>query len=169
VLTTKPIKLQDIYPPKPGDLTNLYNKYERKWAFNMQAITKRISNPHSYYLKFIKQPHVRMMQPHTGISSSKAPASLKTVNLEAQKIVLDGINIYKQSLPQDYSKFIHCKTDPETQAKQYDVQQAITQFKAINPQIYTWVGRISFLLSIIEDSVIRVESAANSSCDIKKF
>lgn len=53
--------------------------------------------------------------------------------------------------------------------KKQKLEALIGKFKAISPTLYYAEGRISFLLSIVEDSISKAQGSSGCACEQKAF
>ena len=141
------------WPPKPGDPLLKYNQHEKTMLEKIAGIEKLQKINRSLILGLENQ---RLETKPLRLSPQ--------VRMENAKKVLDrGVEVYQSnynlSLGDKYPGLSQAGLDA---AKLKNLEQLIGKFKAISPTIYYAEGRLSFLLSIFEDAVNKVQSGGNT-------
>ena len=80
--------------------------------------------------------------------------------MEAQKAINKGIENYKSSYKTIINEKVGLSQIANDAIKRQKLEEMIGKFKAITPTLYYAEGRLSFLLSIFEDTVSKVQNGS---------
>jgi hypothetical protein len=109
--------------------------------------------------------------PLRNFSQTTQPSIVSVVKSDAKQTIDLNMQRYEGSfrtvVPLDKVGISHGLIDA---MKKQKLEALIGKFKAISPTLYYAEGRISYLLSIVEDSIGKVQGGSGGcSCDQKTF
>ena len=142
--------LKFMWPPDPGDPTIKYNLFER-------ALQKKISN---IDLQKKIDRHLILGPSYQNITAKHMGLSQMEYEMEAQKAINKGIENYKSSYKTIINEKVGLSQIANDAIKRQKLEEMIGKFKAITPTLYYAEGRLSFLLSIFEDTVSKVQNGS---------
>jgi hypothetical protein len=169
--TIKMVPVHKAWPPEPGEELNKFNTFERSLIKKIDFIDRKMKiNRRSLLFKpgsqSVTQPLTKSLS-----NMSKAPTIKPPHNIgQADQVINQSIKKYKpifktivsvEKVGISYGGLI---LDAYKKAQ---LEKLIGKFKAISPTLYYAEGRISFLLSILEDSIGKVQGSGNCSCEQK--
>jgi hypothetical protein len=145
-LSKETLKL--MWPPDPGDPTIKYNKHERD-------LVKKISN-----IEKQKKIDRRLIlgPSYERLGMTRMGLSQMEYEMEAKKFINNGIGNYKAGYKTKVDEKIGLSHDAINSINHQKLEEQIAKFKAIMPTLYYAEGRLSFLLSIFEDTVSKVQN-----------
>ena len=151
----KTLKL--MWPPDSGDPTIKFNLHER-------AVMKKILN-------IERQKNIDRIlmlgQSYQKIGTERMGLSQMEYEMEAQKTINKGIENYKSSYKTIIDEKVGLSHIANDAIKHQKLEEMIGKFKAITPTLYYVEGRLSFLLSIFEDTVSKVQNGgATLPCQV---
>jgi len=175
--------VQKAWPPEPGEPLKKFNTFERSLIRKFELIDRNLKIDRRTLLMkpTIRQPVVQpsvtpsarpimKVMPMRNLSQIDRPSVVTGSKSDAQQAIDRNILKYepsfKTAVQVEKAGISHGLIDA---MKKQKLEQLIGKFKAISPTLYYAKGRISYLLSIVEDSVGKVQGSSNCSCDQKTF
>ena len=178
IIRLKPV--QKAWPPEPGAPLNKFNTFERSVMKKVDLIDRNLNIDRRTLLiqPSVLQPSASLpnrpageVMPLRNIGQLGRPAAVPSVASSDAKRAID-MNVLKYKgnfrtvVPVDQLGIPHGLIDS---IKKQKLEELIGKFKAVSPTLYYAEGRISFLLSIVEDAVGKVQGSSDCSCDQKMF
>jgi hypothetical protein len=155
----KDFAVKKHWPPEPGESLIKYNNFERGMMKRVLDMERHLQIDHKYIIRSLQQEQVMV----------QARPPVKVQMPHAQKSIDQGIELYKSGFETKIKDTFGLSAAAMNAMKKQKLEELIGKFKAISPTLYNAEARITFLLSIIEDSVSRVQSAGGSPCDKVPF
>lgn len=150
-----PVNVKSSWPPAPGEPLNRYNIFERKLMKQVEAVENRLGIDRR---TIVKPFQARLSAPVS------MPLAVRRGN-DARQVVIGNIERYKQGFLTPVTDMPGISTAALDAMKKQQLEEVIAKFKAVSPTLYYAEARISFLLSMVEDAVVKVQSDGNSPCD----
>ena len=149
--------VERTWPPAPGEPVNKFNQFERNMMQRVVTIEKQLKVDQRLILKPTQEkPGMKPLR------QRQAPQAQKT---DAEKVIDQGIEMYKGGFKTSIRENVGISTAALNAMKKQKLEELVGKFKAVSPTLYYAEGRISFLLSIVEDAVSKVQSGGTSPCD----
>ncbi|NTW52727.1 MAG: caspase family protein [Chlorobiaceae bacterium] len=143
-----------FWPPEPGESVKRFNLFERNVMRKVDLIDNQLRIDRRTLL--IRPMQMTPVNPNLRLVSATRKSDAENVlNLNAQKYQAG----YKTTVSAEKVGISAAALDA---MKKQKLEELIGKFKAISPSLYYAEGRISFLLSIVEDSIGKVQGAGSS-------
>ncbi|NTU59177.1 MAG: caspase family protein [Chlorobiaceae bacterium] len=145
------------WPPEPGESVNKFNLFERSVMRKVDLIDNQLRIDRRTLL--MRPTQMAPINPNLiRVSGPRRSEAENTLNLNVQK--------YQSSFKTTVSaEKVGISAALIDSMKKQKLEELIGKFKAISPTLYYAEGRISFLLSIVEDAIGKVQGAGSSSQD----
>ena len=159
-LTTKVITVP-AWPPGPGDPTTKFNNFQKELIKKFKSIEMNLKVDQGHIARFTYGPALTKTE-----SVKITPPSAESMKEGAQKVINQGMKFYQPGFKTVIGPEAGISDAAISALKPPSLADLIAQFKAITPTLYYAQGRMSFLLSIAEDSIGKVQSVDTNPCDL---
>jgi hypothetical protein len=143
------------WPPAPGDPVKQFNIFERNLLKKVAAVENRLG--------IDRRKIVSPLQSRSFGLPAGSVAGVRATT--AQQVITGNIEKYKPGYLRPVTGKPGISTAVHDAMKKQKLEELIAKFKAVSPTLYYAEARISFLLSMVEDAVVKVQSDGCSPCD----
>lgn len=157
-LQKKKYLVKKTWPPQPGDPMKKYNQFERKMMERIRLVERELKLSPRVALKPVRKQYVFKTKTDLQIQKNKALQSVHEL-----------ISLYQPGFKTQVKDNFGVSSAVLNAFKKQNLESLIAQFKAVTPALYYAEGRISFLLSILEDAISKIQGAAQCPCDKVQF
>ena len=142
------------WPPEPGESVKRFNLFERNVMRKVDLIDNQLRIDRRSLL--IRPTQMMQLNPNLRlVSGTQKSDAQNTINLNVQKYQAG----YKTTIS---AEKVGISTAALDAMKKQKLEELVGKFKAVSPSLYYAEGRISFLLSIVEDSIGKVQGGSSS-------
>jgi hypothetical protein len=177
VNVAKIIKLtpvQKAWPPESAEQLKKFNNFERSLLNRFELIDRNLKiDRRTLLMKPSAAPAgrpVMRLMPLRNLNQVNQPAVAAGGKSDAKQTIDLNIQKYepgfKTVVPVEK---VGISYDLINAMKKQKLEELIGKFKAVSPTLAYAKGRISFLLSIVEDSISKVQGSSDCSCEQKTF
>ncbi len=175
--------VQKAWPPESAEQLKKFNNFERSLLNRFELIDRNLKIDRRNLLmkpgvmRPVAQPTaaptgrpVMRLMPIRNLNQVNQPAVAAVGKSDAKQTIDLGMQKYEPGfrtvVPVDKVGISHGLINA---MKKQKLEELIGKFKAISPTLSYAEGRISFLLSIVEDSISKVQGSNGCSCEQKTF
>lgn len=175
--------VQRAWPPESAEQLKRFNTFERTLINRFELIDRNLKiDRRNLLMRPVAtqpvaqptasqsgRPAMRLM-PLRNLAQADQPAVAAGGKSDAKQAIDLNMQRYEGSfrtaVPLDKVGISHGLIDA---MKKQKLEALIGKFKAISPTLYYAEGRISFLLSIVEDSISKAQGSSGCACEQKTF
>lgn len=166
--------VQKAWPPESAEQLKKFNNFERSLLNRFELIDRNLKiDRRNLLMKPAAAPTgkpVMRLMPIRNLNQVNQPAVAAVGKSDAKQTIDLGMQKYEPGfrtvVPVDKVGISHGLINA---MKKQKLEELIGKFKAISPTLSYAEGRISFLLSIVEDSISKVQGSNGCSCEQKTF
>jgi hypothetical protein len=182
----KNFPVENPWPPEPGEPLNEFNEFERRLRDRLSAIDTKLNIDH----RFVVEPLRRDRSAERGLGTAvrrrlgTAARRLRRRTLTVERFepttpihegkALDVINQAITMYEMEFTKSIPKKVIGSAGVskamllgayKKWVLENLVGEFKSVSSALIHAESRLSYLLSIVEDAINKVQCDGNSPCD----
>lgn len=162
-LTTKIITVP-AWPPAPGEQTIKFNNFQKELIKKYKTIEMNLKVDRKHVARFT----YGQTPAKTDAAKILSP-SAESIKEGAQKVINQGIQFYQPGFKTVIGPEAEISDAAIKGLKPPSLADLVAQFKAITPTLLYTDGRMSFLLSIVEDSISKMQSVNTNPCDLVMY